>query len=232
MRGIGPSRRVRQQEQGYILVGVVIMLAVFMILMSVAVPKMREDIRRDQEVETIQRGQQYIRALRLFYRRFHRYPASIDELEETNGLRFLRRRYQDPLTQSDDWQPVLLGQNKAPLTMGFFGEVLNAGTALPGLSGNQARNSVLGTPPSTAFDSFSSGDAGGSQQSSSPITSLGGPVIGVRPSKSMASILVYKTKANYEEWEFVYDPAADPMVPKWENGGPYLGAPGFPPSGP
>ncbi|HEY3705850.1 MAG TPA: hypothetical protein VGL22_12350 [Terracidiphilus sp.] len=226
---------MREQEQGYILAGVVILLAVFMILISVAVPKMREDIRRDQEVETIHRGQQYVRALQLYYRRFHHYPGSLDELEGTSGLRFLRRRYQDPLTRSDDWTPVLQGQNKAPLTMGFFGTVLNGGNAIPVSAGDQARNSILGTPPASAFDSFSTGagDSEGNTQQGSPDSPFGGgPMIGVRPGKAMASIIVYKTKSNYDEWEFVYDPATDPTLPKWAADTPYYGAPGMPLSNP
>jgi hypothetical protein len=230
-----PASPAANHEEGYILAGVVILLAVFMILISVAVPKMREDIRRDQEVETIRRGQQYVRAMQLFYRRFHHYPASVDELEDTNGLRFLRKRYEDPLTRTDDWTPVFLGQNKAPLTMGFFGAVLNGGPGIPSTSGDQARNSILGTPPPSAFDSFSSGASSesGSQQGSSAMPFGGGPMIGVRPNKTKASILVYKSKTNYDVWEFVYDPATDPTVPKWAVDTPYFGAPGMPqPSAP
>jgi type II secretory pathway pseudopilin PulG len=230
MNSSGPVPRVREGEEGYILVGVIILLAIFMILMSVAIPKLREDIRRDQEVETIRRGQQYVRALQLFYRRFHRYPASIDQLEDTNGLRFLRKRYADPLTRSDDWKPVHLGENRAPLTMGFFGAVLNAGTALPNSSRARGQDSILGSPPASAFDPIPSDTSGsGDNSQSSPSMALGaGPMIGIRPSKAMASILVYKTKSNYEEWEFVYDPAADPMIPKWDTGT-YIGAPGVSP---
>lgn len=225
MRQSGTTGCVRKGEEGYILAGVIILLAVFLILMSVAVPKMRESIRRDQEVETIHRGQQYVRALQLYYRRFHHFPGSIDELEETNGLRFLRKRYDDPLTRSDDWAPVFLGQNKAPLTMGFFGTVLNAGAAVVS-SGDQSRNSILGAPPASAFDSFSSGAGNNSDQGSSSLPFGGGPLIGIRPGKAMTSIIVYKTKSNYDEWEFVYDPLTDPSVPKWDTDTPYFGAPG------
>jgi type II secretory pathway pseudopilin PulG len=225
------AMRVAQHEQGYILAGTIILLAVFMIMMAVAVPKVREDIRRDQEVETIRRGQQYVRALQLYYRRFHHFPASVDELEDTNGLRFLRRRYEDPLTRTDDWAPVFLGQNRAPLTMGYFGTVLNPGAAVTAAaaSGDQARNSILGTPPASAFASFSQGDT--SQQPAAGMPFGGGPMIGVRPVKAMPSILVYKTMTNYDEWEFVYDPLTDPSVPKWMNT-PYFGAPGMPPPNP
>lgn len=224
-------RPATQYEEGYILAGVMLLLAVFVIMLSIAVPKIREDIRHDQELETMQRGKQYIRAIQLFYKRFGRYPMSVDELEDTNGMRFLRRRYEDPLTRADDWKPVYFGQNKAPLTMGFFGAVLNAGAAISLGTTDQARNSVLGTPPSSAFDSFGSG-ASTSDTSSQPSAftapSGGGPMIGVSPGKSKDSIIVYKTKSNYEEWEFVYDPAVDHVNTRWTPppGPPNTGAPG------
>lgn len=236
MRRSAPAMQPGNSEQGYVLAGAIILLAVFMIILSMAIPQIRKDIRRDQELETIHRGQQYVRAFQLFYRRFHRYPVSMDELEETNGLRFLRRRYPDPLTRSNDWKPVYLGQNRAPLSMGLFGAVLNAGAALPSSSGDQSQDSILGSPPPSAFNSFSSsaGSSGDSQQDSSGMSFGAGPIIGVSPGKSMDSIVVYKTKSNYEEWEFIYDPAADPLVPKW--GQPInptnVGAPGMGPTAP
>jgi hypothetical protein len=148
-----------------------------------------------------------------------------------NGLRFLRKRYADPLTHSDDWKPVFLGHNNAPLSMGYFGQVLNAGTALASPSAAQNRDSIMGTPPTSAFDSFSSGNSGKADDvpQGTPSMPFGlGPIIGVRPSKTMASIIVYKTKSNYDEWEFVYDPVTDPTAPKWGAGTTYVGAPGVP----
>src|SRR5271165_5020825 len=149
------SRVTQNGEEGYILAGVIILMAVFMILMAVAVPRVRESIRRDHEVETMHRGRQYIRAVQLYYRKFRRYPPDVSALLDTNGLRFLRQKYPDPLTSKDDWQPVILGQNKAPLSMGYFGQVLNAGAAVTSVNGATPANSILGTPPASAYSSFS-----------------------------------------------------------------------------
>jgi len=43
------------------------------------------------------RGTQYMRAIQHFYKKFGRYPTRIEDLENTNNLRFLRKRYKDPL---------------------------------------------------------------------------------------------------------------------------------------
>lgn len=56
------------------------------------------------------RGHEYVRAIQLFYRRNHgQYPASIDQLENTNNVRYLRRRYVDPFTGKDDWRLIHAG---------------------------------------------------------------------------------------------------------------------------
>jgi type II secretory pathway pseudopilin PulG len=131
-RTAGPSSR---GESGYILLGVLILLALFVIAMAVAVPRMAASIQRDREVETMQRGKQYIRAIQLYYRKFNAYPPSIDALVKTNEIRFLRKRYLDPITGKDDWKTIQYCQNKAPIAMGFFGQPLGATSGCGPLAG-------------------------------------------------------------------------------------------------
>ena len=44
---------------------------------------------------------QYSRAVEKYYKKFGRYPSRIEELENTNNIRFLRKRYKDPITGKD-----------------------------------------------------------------------------------------------------------------------------------
>ena len=90
------------------------MLALLMIALPVAAPSIRKEIQRDREVETMHRGKQYIRAIKLYYKKFGSYPPNVDALVKTNNIRFLRKRYIDPITGKDDWKPIQFGQNKAP----------------------------------------------------------------------------------------------------------------------
>ena len=106
------------------LVAVIFMLALLIISLAVALPKVREDIQRDRELETMHRGKQYVRAIQLYYRKFGAYPPNVDALVKTNDIRFLRKKYIDPTTGKDDWKPILFGQNKTPTAMGFFGQPL------------------------------------------------------------------------------------------------------------
>jgi hypothetical protein len=42
---------------------------------------------------------QYSRAVRRYFKKFGRYPTRIEELESSNNIRFLRKRYKDPMNR-------------------------------------------------------------------------------------------------------------------------------------
>src|SRR5579875_3981114 len=100
------STRSCDPEAGYLLVGVVVMVALVLIALSVAAPIVAKDLRRQKELESQHRAQQYVRAIRLFYRKTHSYPGSIEALKNTNNVRFLRQEYVDPLTGKNDWKLI------------------------------------------------------------------------------------------------------------------------------
>src|SRR5947209_8756768 len=106
------QRRGRQErpESGYVLLAVLFMLTLAIIALTAAAPSMITAIKREREIELQHRGNQYVRALQLYFRKFGRYPASIDQLENTNNLHFLRKRYKDPITGTDEWKLIRLGQ--------------------------------------------------------------------------------------------------------------------------
>src|ERR1700684_2777891 len=131
-------------EDGYMLVAVVVMVALVLIALSVAAPVIAKDLRRQKEIESQHRAQQYVRAIRLYYRKFHNYPASIDALKQTNNVRFLRQEYVDPLTGKSDWKLIHLGEQKTTVK-GFFGQELG-GIAAGGLGSAAGMNTGVGTP--------------------------------------------------------------------------------------
>lgn len=222
MAGTRQRRIRRSAEEGYVLAAVIILLAVMMLFLAAAMPKVRKDIQRDQEVETMRRGQQYIRAVQLYYRRFRHYPPNVEALEDSDNMRFLRKRFPDPLTGQDDWQPVVFGANKAPLSMGLFGQPLTMGAAvLSNAPTGSHGNAIIGSSPfpggfmngsnfGTGSDTSNQGSgSAGAPSSGSPGPVMGGAVIGFSPVSTKDSILVYKTKERYNEWEFVYDPMSE-----------------------
>jgi type II secretory pathway pseudopilin PulG len=126
-------QRQDDNEQGYVLLAVIFLMVVLLISLAIAAPKIAMSIQRDKELETIHRGQQYKRALKLYYQKFGSYPMSIDQLVQTNQIRFLRKKYTDPLTGKDDWKPIFFGQaHVRPL--GFFGQPLMTAGGLGGAS--------------------------------------------------------------------------------------------------
>lgn len=151
----------------------IFLLALLVLSLAVAAPRVAKSIQRDREVETMHRGKQYTRAIQLYYRRFHAYPPSVDTLVNTNNIRFLRKKYIDPMTGKDDWKPIMFGQNKTPLAMGFFGQPLGgvagqpiagigpSGTGMPGSTGGFGSNTGGSTFGSTG-SSFGSGSTGSS----------------------------------------------------------------------
>jgi type II secretory pathway pseudopilin PulG len=247
-------RRCRPSEEGYILIAVMFMLAILIISMSVAAPLIKKSIQRDRDVETMQRGKQYIRAIKLYYRKFGAYPPNIDALVKTNDIRFLRKKYIDPTTGKDEWKPIHFGQNKTPTAMGFFGQPLTGstmagtgptggGTGLngtsatsTGLSGASSTGSISNSTDTTGTTSTSGAaasstggvDANGNPTSSSSTTSStgltgqsfgGGGIIGFSPGSPKQSILVYKKKNHYNEWEFTYDPLQEQLTMQGGNAG-------------
>jgi type II secretory pathway pseudopilin PulG len=124
------KRRARHSpEQGYVLLMLLLMMAVMGIVAATMVTSLKFEMQRDREEEMIHRGVQYSRAIRAYYKKFGRYPATIENLENTNQLRFLRKRYKDPLT-GKDFKPLHFGEVK----MGLAGMAGMGGTVLPGAS--------------------------------------------------------------------------------------------------
>lgn len=250
-----PNRtRRKRSEEGFILLAVIILLVLFVIAMAVAAPRIAASIQRDREVETMHRGKQYIRAIQLYYRKFHAYPPNIDALVKTNEIRFLRKRYLDPMTGKDDWKPIHFGQNKAPIALGFFGQPLggtggavlagtgpSGGNGYPGASnpgggglfnsGTGSGSSPIGGSPTSGLFGANPGapitpgapgatgttgtdnsGTGTTDANGNPIngqTFGGGGIIGFEPAGPKQSILTYKKKNHYNEWEFTYSPLMD-----------------------
>src|SRR5271156_1968502 len=99
----------RQRESGFAMLLVFVMAAVVAIGLYYEMPRRAFESQRFREQTLVDRGNQYRRAIQLFYRKFGRYPATIDDLEATNNIRFLRRKYKDPLTGKDEWRLIHIG---------------------------------------------------------------------------------------------------------------------------
>jgi type II secretory pathway pseudopilin PulG len=122
----------RHTERGYILITLILFVALLAIAAVVMAPVVAFQVKRDREEELIHRGVQYSRAMKHFVKKFGRYPTRIEELENTNQVRFLRKRYKDPIT-GKDFKILHIGDVQMSFGAGLAGAV-PAGGLNPGLN--------------------------------------------------------------------------------------------------
>jgi hypothetical protein len=106
---LDPPRRQHPNEQGSALLIVFVLAAAIAIMLYRELPVAITEGQRQREQLLIDRGGQYERAIQLYFRSRKTYPPSLDALESTNNMRFLRRRYVDPFTGKADWRLLHMG---------------------------------------------------------------------------------------------------------------------------
>jgi hypothetical protein len=99
----------RSAESGYAYLMAFFMIAVVLIGSEVVLRNMAVEAKREREAEMIWRGNQYVRAIRLYYRKSGHYPQSLDDLEMgLPGLHFLRPvTLKEPMNRADgSWRLI------------------------------------------------------------------------------------------------------------------------------
>ncbi len=99
----------RRTQRGFALLFILLIAAGIAIAMYAELPRVAFETQRNREELLVERGEQYQRAIGLFVKKFQRYPAKLEDLENTNNLRFLRRRYADPMTGKAEWRFIKVG---------------------------------------------------------------------------------------------------------------------------
>jgi len=81
------------------------------LLVSTAALRIDTQGRRERETELAWRGEQYQRAIGLYFRKFGKYPTKVDDLvKQTNGVRFLRQAFTEPMNKEDgSWRFIYVG---------------------------------------------------------------------------------------------------------------------------
>ena len=161
-------RRASCYEDGYALMMVVFFTALMLIGAMVVAPRILQEGKREKEKEMIWRGRQYVRGVKLYYRKMGRFPTSIDDLTKpkTGSLRFMRQAYKDPMNGEDgSWRLIyvgpagqLIGSLKPPQTLQLPTGGAGLGTAASALANNstgQAGGSSAFGSSSSAFGSSS-----------------------------------------------------------------------------
>ena len=96
-------------ERGYAMAALLVTIAIMSLLLSVAMPVWRHEAQREKEEELVFRGQQYVRAIRLYQMKTRALPPSVDALVQG---RYIRRKFKDPVT-NDDFEIIGAGSPQA-----------------------------------------------------------------------------------------------------------------------
>lgn len=249
-------------ESGYALLFMIFLVATLLLLATVANPNVVTQGRREKEEEMIWRGNQYVRAVRLFYRKNGHYPQSLEELTKPNAanVHFLRKAYVEPMNTTDgSWRLIYVspsGQLIGSVHYRTLQEMAVA-FALSGQLGGGALGmaaQLFGQPTSTGATGQPAGLGAPGQPSQSqsqgisssaqptPVGNLqavdgpvfGGSVIGVASKVKKTSLRVYQGGTTYFEWEFIWNPMLGGNLGQIPGfpGGPTPVPPGAPPGVP
>jgi type II secretory pathway pseudopilin PulG len=222
-------------QRGYMLITLMLALALITIGLLTVLPEIGQQIRRDREEEMRHRGTAYMRAIQHFYKKFGRYPMRVEELENTNNLRFLRKRYADPMSvdratgKEKDFKLLhqqditlnngpVLGPTPGPQQPGISNTPppLSLDPSNPSPGNPSPGNPSPGNPPDTVGnpDSAESSSSNSIAKSgfgaglNGPVFG-GGPILGVASTSKAKSIRVFYDKNHYNDWLFIYVPQAD-----------------------
>ncbi|HET8892418.1 MAG TPA: hypothetical protein VFQ41_26215 [Candidatus Angelobacter sp.] len=220
-------KSIRSRESGYVLLAVMLAVTLILVAMSIELPRIAQQIKREKEEELVHRGKDYATAVKRFvHKNGGRYPLSVEQLEDTNHIRFLRKKYKDPMTGEADWKMVHAGEAQINIPAPKPG-LSGPGGVNPGLSGPGAGINPPGapttpgvTPPGVAQLNSPGGSPlgqpstkGGTGQLGSLTTTNigngptvgGGQIIGVASVSKKQAIKEFNDKDHYDEWYFVYD---------------------------
>ena len=203
MSAMRPNGGPRDAGAGYAMAGLLVAIGVMSILMSAAMPAWRTYAKREKEAELLFRGQQYMRAVELYQRRFPgAYPTDLEALVEE---RFLRRPYRDPMTG----EPFRILTHSSAAAAGEAAAETGDGEDRPrsrlseraGRDRFGAPGSNLGGRAGGLAPGPFSGTLGGDDEE------MGG-IVGVVSLSSEDSLIEYNGATRYDQWLFVHQPQA------------------------
>lgn len=222
----------RRCQAGFGLLMAIFLVATMILIASAAAPSILTEGQRQKEEEMVWRGEQYERAIGLYYRKFGKYPNKIEDLTNlTNGVRFLRQAYTDPMNKEDgSWRFIYVGPNgqligslkQTSLLQNSLGVSNLLGAGNPFGAGLQPL-----APPGQGIAGGPGGPGASGQQSNSaaspnPLESqpqpldgtiVGGNIIGVGSKIKKPSFRVYLGGDTYQTWEFIWNPVGQAAAP-------------------
>lgn len=105
------GRAGRRRDAGTVLLLLIFLAAAMLIATAAVLPRLVMQGRREKEAELAWRGEQYVRAIKLYYRKYGHFPRSVEDFSKNPGnLHFLRKEYTDPMNSTDGtWRFIYVG---------------------------------------------------------------------------------------------------------------------------
>jgi type II secretory pathway pseudopilin PulG len=207
----GPCRRSKDAGgRGFALLLVMMVAAILLISLTAALPSVYTEAQREKETELIFRGTQYARAVYLFHKQFHFYPASVSQLLRTNDMSFLRRAYRDPMSRDGKWRFIHATPNGIIVDSK---DIAVKPATKPGESSSAQDKSAQGSSNSQSGKNQQPADT--TNANSNPFgqgQAVGTLIVGVASTSPRASIRVYNGHTHYDKWEFLGVPGVPGSV--------------------
>lgn len=121
-----PALRASGSDGGYALLALLASAAMLLASLALSLPRLAMQSQRTREETLIGRGEQYQRAIKLYFREHRKYPRELEDLEDTDGVRYLRGGHGDPMGETGEWRIIHMG------TDGRFEDSLLFDLAKPG----------------------------------------------------------------------------------------------------
>jgi len=162
----------RSGERGYAMLMALSLTMMVLIASTAMIANLRIEGKRQREDEAIWRGNQYARAIRLYFHKTGHYPQTLEDLKKgMPQLHFLRQSYKDPLNTADgSWRFIyvnaagqIIGSTKYTSLQQMA--LYDSGGLQNGLPGQIP--GLVGTPVSSLTNSSGFGDVNGTASSSS-----------------------------------------------------------------
>jgi len=203
-------------ERGYSLIALLALMTLLMVAMMSAAPSLRQQSRRELELEAIARGEEVAEAIRMYVRYKggggpNALPTSMDELLEgvtpqgrTKKVKVLRASAaRDPLSESGEWRTV---KPRDEAMLRFVRDITEyAEGRTPAPTGNppdSALQPLAGLLPQ--LNALVTGLGSGSEEGGGEDGSLStnGPFIGVTSRSRRDSIITYYGIERHDRWVF------------------------------
>lgn len=207
----------RQQQKGYVLLALLLVVALLMIGMAVAAQSLAFQIKRDREEELVHRGVQYSRAIRRYAKQTGMFPAHLEDLRDLGGQRFIRKLYKDPITkkdfqvvyEADIRNPQILAKRTlASPQQNSAGTDSNAANPQPVEDAQQDPANPTAALQQAA-DSRANSETAAAAASPDRLLPRVGSIFGVVSASKEQTIREFNRKNHYNEWMFFYHPNYD-----------------------